>query len=619
MQNHHFRSHSVFCSFLFALIVSFTVLSAPPHGLGQQSVGEAPPVRLSGELKKWHKISLTFEGPSTSEKANPNPFTDYRLEVTFTGPDGSLFVVPGYYAADGKAAHSGAESGNKWRAHFAPNQIGKWIWKAQFREGKHVAIDVSVPGRSTHFDEATGSFSVAASDKTGRDFRGKGRLQYTGGRYLQFAETGEYFLKQGADAPENLLAYEDFDGDFKSDGVADNRIKSWAPHARDWRKGDPSWSDGRGKELIGALNYLASEGMNAFSFLTLNIGGDDKNVFPYIHRGERLRLDVSRLDQWEIVFEHATRLGLFLHFKTQETENEMLLDNGDTGVQRRLYYRELIARFGHHLALNWNLGEENGALGKVNQSTEQRRQMARYFFETDPYHHHIVIHNGRAPDDLLGEASKLTGYSLQTNSPDFKNVHRRVREWVDKSARSGRPWAVACDEPGDASASLRPDSDPGSSHDDGRKNGIWGTFLAGGWGNEWYFGYKYPHSDLTCEDFRSRDRWWDYCRIALQFFGQNAIPYWEMENANSLIGGGDGYGFAKPGSVYLVYLKDGGRSVLNLEGATGEFAVRWYDPRSGGALQMGGEEAVHGGTEVSLGDPPSSPEEDWLAVIRKVR
>ncbi len=78
-------------------------------------------------------------------------------------------------------------------------------------------------------------------------------------------------------------------------------------------------------------------------------------------------MDVSRLDQWEIVFGHGTQKGMYLHFKTSETENEMLLDSGDLGVQRRLYYRELIARYSHHLALNWNLGEE------INEQTHRQR------------------------------------------------------------------------------------------------------------------------------------------------------------------------------------------------------------------------------------------------------
>ena len=129
----------------------------------------------------------------------------------------------------------------------------------------------------------------------------------------------------------------------------------------------------------------------------MNIGGDDRNVFPYLDYNERLRMDVSRLDQWEIVFEHADTLGMFLHFKTLETENELLLDNGDLGVQRRLYYRELMARFAHHLALNWNLGEE------INDATTtQKRAWARFFADNDPYKHHIVIHNGDTHFDLLG-------------------------------------------------------------------------------------------------------------------------------------------------------------------------------------------------------------------------
>ena len=80
---------------------------------------------------------------------------------------------------------------------------------------------------------------------------------------------------------------------------------------------------------------------------------------------------------------------MFLHFKTQETENELLLDGGDLGTQRKLYYRELIARFWHHLALNWNLGEEIN-----NATTTQKKAWANYFWKHDPYQHHIVIHNG---------------------------------------------------------------------------------------------------------------------------------------------------------------------------------------------------------------------------------
>ena len=313
--------------------------------------------QISGELKTWHKITITFDGPRTSETANPNPFTDYRLNVTFSKGN-KTYVVPGYYATDGDAANTSADSGNKWRVHFAPCEPGRWTYAVSFRKGHHVAVseDAKAGSSAGHMDGETGGFQVDPTDKTGRDNRANGLLQYVGGHYLRFAETGEYFLKAGADAPENFLAYQDFDGDFKNDGHKDNLIKDWAPHIKDWKPGDPTWQNGKGKGMIGAVNYLASKGMNVFSFLPMNIAGDDRNVFPYTSYDERLRMDVSRLDQWEIVFEHADTLGMYLHFKTQETENELLLDKGDLGPQRKLYYRELIARFSHHLALNWNLG-----------------------------------------------------------------------------------------------------------------------------------------------------------------------------------------------------------------------------------------------------------------------
>lgn len=100
---------------------------------------------------------------------------------------------------------------------------------------------------------------------------------------------------------------------------------------------------GKGRGLIGAVNYLASKGMNALSFLTMNIQGDDKNVFPYVSDSQYNRFDCSKTAQWDIVFDHAESKGMVLHFKTQETENDQLLDEGALGNNRTLYYRELIA------------------------------------------------------------------------------------------------------------------------------------------------------------------------------------------------------------------------------------------------------------------------------------
>ncbi|MFD0862245.1 Ig-like domain-containing protein [Sungkyunkwania multivorans] len=574
---------------------------------------------LSGELKKWHKITLTFDGPNTSETANDNPFLNYRLNVTFTHQSGApSYKIPGYYAADGNAAQTSASSGNKWRVHFAPDKTGAWNYKVSFRKGTNVAVnDNNNAGTVAGFmDGEMGSFSIGASDKSGRDFRGKGRLQYVDEHYLRFAETGDYMIKQGPDSPENLFAYNDFD----NTPNAGNRRKTYQPHVGDWNSGDPTWKNGKGKGLIGAVNYIASEGLNSMSFLTMNINGDDKNVYPYIASDQRTRMDVSKLAQWAIVVEHMQQNGIFSHFKLQETENETLLDNGNTGTQRKLYYRELIARFGHNLALNWNLGEENGGGPQSsNQSAAQERAMAQYLFDNDPYHHHIVIHNypNDFPDDLTGDQSKLTGFSLQTNKTDFSNVFSKVKEGIDKSRNAGRKWAIACDEPGDARKALRPDNDAGNSHTDGRKNALWGTLLAGGWGSEWYFGYEHAHSDLSLQDFRSRDEWWDYCRYAIRFFDITDLPLTQMRNNNGLSSNANDYCYAKQGEVYVVYLKNGGNTNLNLNGQSGQYTVKWYDPRNGGDLKNGSVTTVNGGGNRSLGTAPNNAGQDWVILVTK--
>ncbi len=583
-----------------------------PVALDAQQGSVIPP---AGELKIWHKITIDFTGPETAETATPNPFTDYRLNVAFTHTaSGRTLLAPGYYAADGNAANTSAEAGNVWRAHLAPDAEGEWTWTASFRTGANVATssDTEAGVSAAYFDGASGVFNVGPSDKTGRDMRAKGRLDYVGKHHLRHAGTGRYFMKAGTDSPENLLSYADFDGDFKADDEEDERVKTYAPHIPDWQEGDPVWQGDKGKGLIGAINYLASEGLNSFSFLTMNINGDDRNVFPYVDYDERERMDISRLDQWEIVFEHGTRMGMHLHVKTQETENETLLDNGNMGNSRKLYYRELIARFGHHLALNWNLGEEIN-----NASLSQKAAWAQYFHDNDPYRHPIVIHNGASHFDMMGEASKLTGFSLQMNEANFSDTFFQTRRYVHRSADFGRPWVVACDEPGDSRRSVRPDYDPGNSHRDARRDALWGNIMAGGAGCEFYFGYDYPESDLTLQDFRSRDAFWDNCRHALQFFEANRFPFEEMGNHNELVSvSGDNANrcLAKIGNCYLVQLRDGGSHLLDLSGVTGTFTTKWFNPRIGGLVLEGS--LLEAGGWADLGVPPDSPEEDWIVLVQ---
>lgn len=565
---------------------------------------------MDGELKKWHKLTFSFDGPALEEKSvGPNPFLDYRLNVLFKKGN-RTFVVPGYFAADGNAAETSADAGNVWRVHFAPDEIGEWVYEVSFRLGNNLAINEN-PNAGTPvspLDGVSGTFTITPTDKQLPDNRARGQLKYVNVRYLQFAETGEFFLKGGADAPENFLAYEDFD-DTPNNG---NRRKTWAPHKNDWQTGDPSWQNGKGTEIIGAINYLASKGINVFSFLTMNINGDDKNVYPYVSADNFRHFDCSKLDQWEIVFEHADRKGMYLHFKTQETENDQLLDNGNVGTLRSLYYRELLARFGHHLSLNWNMGEENS------QSSDQQADMAAWFQRNDPYGHHRVVHthlNG-GPNfytELTGNQSDYTGISLQAT---WNRVHELTTKWLDVTENSAKSWVIANDEQGNAGIGVPPDLDypnyNGSNPDlhDIRKEVLWGHLMAGGAGLEYYFGYNLPDSDLTLENFRSRDQSWDYMRYALDFF--RALPFVEMSAEDNLVT--EGWCFAKTGEHYAIYLKNGGSTKLTLADDK-NYQVRWYNPRTGEYTE-GNVELVTGAGQVDLGSPPFDSDEDWAILVQ---
>jgi hypothetical protein len=572
---------------------------------------------LSGEARTWHTVTLTFTGPQADEQGTPNPFLDFRLMVSFTNGIRSI-VVPGFFASDGRAAETGATSGRAWRVHFVPDAPGEWRYTAFFRHGQDVALSGDPQaGSATAFDGATGSFLIAASDKGGRDHRAKGMLRYVGGRYLRFAGTGERFLKGGADSPENFLAYAGFDGT--------KPRHRYAPHEKDWREGDPTWRDGRGKGIVGAIDYLASRGLNSVYFLTMNVGGDGKDVWPWTSETERRRFDVSKLDQWELVFSHMDRLGILLHVIQQEIENCRLLDDGELGPERRLYYRELVARFAHHLALVWNLGEEN-----VN-TYAQRVAFAEYIRALDPYDHPIVMHTLWTRKQRLRHLTPLLGFrafegpSLQIG--EIIETHDATRHWVEASARAGRPWFVCLDEIGPADRGVLPDArDP--DHDLERSRGLWANLMAGGSGAEWYLGSTESAGpgglpgrhwwDLETEDWRAHEHMWDQTRHALEFF-QSHLRFWEMEPDDFLASSDLSYCLARRGETYAVYLPRGGTTSLDLGPHTGPFSVRWYDPRNGGVLQTGSVTTIEGPGFQALGEPPSDPGRDWAILVRRIR
>lgn len=587
---------------------------AAAAGLLGFAPGAAATPKIDGERQQWHDVTLSFAGPATSETADPNPFRDYRLNVTFTKGQKS-YVVPGYFAADGNAAETSATQGNVWRVHFVPDEVGTWSYKVSFRTGKDVAASLDAgAGAATAFDGESGSLQIAASDKRGRDNRGQGMLQYVGKHFLRYAGSGKYFAMAGTQSPENFLAYFEFDNtkDYRGEkGFATpDQLHHYAPHVKDWKPGDPTWQGGKGKGIIGALNYLAGKGMNSFYTVTLNNYGDAMDTNPWIGYDEHTRYDVSKLAQWEIVFSHMDRLGMQVMLITQEEEGEQTL--GKMTPERKIYYRELIARFAHHHGIIWDLDEEMDRFRYF--TTKDIEDISNYIKAVDPYKHPIQYVQWKAEliadDKTYGRLLGFPNFDATALQHDPENTHSETIKWLDKSAAAGHPWLVHLIE---MNPGVRTDiEDPG--HDRVRKLAIWGHYMAGGTGTMFFF--TDPIGDLNVEDFRTRDQLFDQIHYAHDFVTRY-LPFEATRHDDALTPLANDYVLAKPGEAYAVYLPDGGTTTLDLSGATGRFEVKWYNPRAGGALRDGSVRTIEGGGLRTLGQAPNDTAKDWAVLIRR--
>lgn len=163
---------------------------------------------------------------------------------------------------------------------------------------------------------------------------------------------------------------------------------------------------------------------------------------------------------------------------------------------------------------------------------------------------------------------------------------------------------------------------------------------------EYYFGYSYENSDLTCENFRSRAIMWAQSRHAVDFFANNRVPFQDMSNENNRLlsvnaitqdddtTNESNWCLVGPIAI-VVYLPSGGSDEINLAGweavsknstsleVEAVVSIRWFDPRNGGLLQTGSIPAVQipvspqtlSPVVVSLGDAPYQPNQDWAVLL----
>jgi hypothetical protein len=482
-----------------------------------------------GDFPKWSKVEVQLSGPMASVTDDPNPFK-IKVDVIFQGPDGRRFVVPAFYDGDGR----GEVKGNVWKARFSPDKIGLWTFSSRSTE------------RS--LDGYRGSFKVLRPPEDAPKFYRWGRLRYVGEHYLKFMD-GPYWIKGGTDEPEEFL-------------------------------GEGVMGDWEGKKR--AIDYLAGKGVNSIYIMLHNVLGDYRNVCPWLMdpaisnpvREQSERFDLPKLARWEELFGYIQSKGIVLHLVLED-------DSAWTGFNRELYYREMVARFSHHPAIIWNLGEEFNE----NYSFEEAVKFLKMLRDLDPYDHPVTVHNVNDPKrarEMVEAGFDLT--SIQTSEQPPSAHNSLALSWWRNSESAGKPLVVSFDEG-------RPATD--------RRN-VWAVYMGGGM-------WEAIAKRVREGGFEVEDRFWDEMRYARDFMED--LPLWKMEPRNDLVEGEGTYCFAAPGELYAVYTGKGDRIRVDLSGASGIFKARWFNPRRG-KFERSFE--VKGGGKVELKPPDGN---DWALLI----
>lgn len=666
----------------------------------------------SDEVEQWHTFRLDFtdnEETYTEAQTTPNPHYDRRLVTVMTSPAAVCssnddchgagtcsstqcsYQVEGFWDADGDPGTTHATSGNIFSVRFSPPYIGNWTWVARFCEGTDAALSTAAECSTGGFTNdalglaecttlpCTGGFSVVPSTATGRDFRSptKGWLTNNSGfnsgegaHYLSFAGgTPGWWMKLGMGTGEGFLGYEGFDNTDLTctPGYACVQTKTYANHTQHWDSGDPTFEcsgcslndDGRG--IIGLINYLAEpaagvNGVNSkYVMMNSSPDGDTCAAHPFVTGTNtaqtRRHFDVSKLAQWNIVFEHMTKKGILLNALLGESENDEDMQDTATsctgsttnciGSARKIYFRELQARFGHNPAIEWTLDEENGFTNPA------RASYLQWIKAVDPYDHPTSVHtqNSAAGVDEIYEDTE-SGVALHHASGsraawdddlDMTSIQIAPTKgtydiydecfggtsslgvragWRTQSDSDAMRWICSIDEP---QACVYSEASGSSTSMQSCRTGlIWPGLLGGLGGYEQYHKQSGTGSvghgfDPCVNDFSLVESTIRWLGIADTVFNNGTdlggLTYSESETYVTDGASTNVYQAAVAGTKYLAYSPaNASLTLTNL--TSGTYSVNWVNPASGQvcACDSGscssGQVTGDGTADPSVGDCP---------------
>ena len=501
-----------------------------------------------GTFQKWSKVEILFNGPASGDFDPDASLSKTQVDVTFQSPDGNLFIVPAFYDGDG----SGGVDGNIWKVRFTPDTTGDW------------SFDVS----STDFqlNSYAGGFEVLSTgdcddpNSIPLNLNCYGRLEYAGGHYLRF-QNGDYWIKGGIDDPENFIG-----------------------------KAFGGW-----EEKKAAIDSLSSHGVNSIYVITNNIDGDRNDTWPWVGgtpqqaKANSDSFNFVKLEEWEDFFSYVQSKGIVLHIILND-------DSAWTGYDHDLYLREMIARFGHHPGLIWNVGEEANEV----YSTREQEALAAKIQQIDPYNHPVTVHR-KSPWPFLGNKFfDLTSIQIGDGSKDFttarlSDYNSIVTDHREKSTAVCHSIPVMIDE------TPRVTLVNNETQTKLRTEVLYPIFFGGG-------NFELHYQDAYGQDgsvtIQNLEPMLDDMYRARQFI--ESLPFSEMKACNGLLSSQNNYCFGKAGEVYAIYFPAGGSDSVDLSKVQGDFDVFWFNPRNGEKTQMS---SVAGGGKRAFTTPDNK---DWV-------
>lgn len=566
---------------LLAVTLMAVVSLAGPAWSDTSTAGSAVMMAGNGpdyHATTWRPVQITLHSTSSYQ----NPYLDVDLSATFSGPDGRVMTMPGFW-----------DGGNTWRIRFAPPAPGTW----QFTTSATNPADAGLNAQhGTIYAQAYGGHLAVYRHGFLYPSRSDRYLTYADGKPFYWLGDTEWDALIGQD---HLNESNDprFQSQFK--GIIDTRAAQGFTviQAETFANNDET------------SNYPQNEGGPAWF-------NGSAGFFHDLNPGFWQNVDkrISYIAGKGLVT--AMTMGVARSLKPGQ---ESLLPD---------YYRlarYMVARYAAY-PVTWLTAQEY----TLNACGTCWANIAQYFWSTDPYHRATSMHNQTTNPIAYHDQP---WYGFVTLQEGHGAVHKVPDYWL-KQYQASPPKPVL---EGEANYEGLFGSVPTWMS----RESAWKAHVGGAFGNTygaagvWWACWDTNDPSENCHLYGNTP-WYDglFLPGAAQmgylksFF--TSLPWWTLAPAPTAITWAasaptdtqSAFASTDPShSVTVVYyphrVDGGGPYTGTLTDLTpGRYAMKWYNPRTG-SYTPAGSVTVTGSQGTAQLPPQPTATDDWVLLVRK--